>query len=167
MFCLLRFVLNPHSSGLDLFVVKSLPHGLTLLLCRYFGNWSRFLVRVLFGRPLRKNVLAISVPDQGVRVIRARLYIEQAVTRRICSWLGSPARDPVCWDFPPSSDEVIPTVWSCVNSAHVLLWVNKDIQHKTLTVFTSLAFGVGAMFRLWTVIHVALNVTCTTVPRIV
>ena len=34
----LRYVLNPHGSGLDLFVVKSLPHGLTLLLFRYFGN---------------------------------------------------------------------------------------------------------------------------------
>ena len=33
-----KIVLNPHGSGLDLFVVKSLPHGLTLLLCRYFGN---------------------------------------------------------------------------------------------------------------------------------
>ena len=40
-----------------------------------------------------------------------------------------------------------------------MLTVNENNHHKTLTAFTSLAFEIFAMSRLWAITHVAQNTT--------
>ena len=93
-------------------------------------------------------------------VTMAGLYIKPAsdvseVDRPVTQSLGISTYITVCL-YPQSDPMWTNSSWP-VNPELVLK--PEFVQHKTLTVFTSLACGIGAIFRLWTVIHATLNAT--------